>query len=320
MEQDGLLVENPSASASAPTPRTSPMTSHKERWDSTHSESSHTQGPPASFNNININSGRNDPGAKEMIQREDNIKFPPSIKFQRPKPESLVDSYTYPGRYMSPTPHRQLSPPLTPKISTTDLDISESNSKKDIDGSKLNSEDNTSLTHQTTSRYPINANNNNTSIIQTSDLLLLPCFTTSTPQLLPPSSPGSWNSNSYSYSYPNEPLNEHIQSQPKLNTMTLRPKHSSDPVQKSSPRTSGVRFDLPDDTHRSSKVHTPAPSNGNNTHDSTIPIPIPTSSTNSRIAPDSSGHEIPPDAKWTKVKRSLISPEVLVKDGRRFEA
>lgn len=314
MEQDGLLVENPSASA--PTPRTSPMTSRKERWDSTHAESSHTQGPPASFDNININSGRNDPGAKEMIQREDNIKFPPSMKFQRPKPESMVDSYPYTGQNMSPTPHRQLSPPLTPKISTTDLDRSESNSEKDIDGSKLNSEDNTSLTHQTIS------NNNNTSIIQTSDLLLLPCFTTSTPQLLPPSSPGSWNSNSnsYSYSYPNEPLNEYIQSQPQLNTMTLRPKHSSDPVQRSSPRTSGVRFNLPDDTHQSSKVYTPAPGNGNNTHDSTIPIPIPTSSTNSRIAPDSSGHEIPPDAKWTKVKRSLISPEVLMKDGRRFEA
>ncbi|TGO44594.1 hypothetical protein BCON_0492g00050 [Botryotinia convoluta] len=311
MEQDGLLIENPSAS----TPQTSPRTPHKERWDSTHSELSHTQAAPPSFDNTNINIRRNDPGAKEMIQREDNIKSPPAMKFQRPKPESL-DSYPYPGQNISSAPHRQLSPPLTPKISTTDLDISESQCGKDISGSKLNSEDNTSLMHQTISRYPVNSNHNNTSIIQTSDLLLLPCFTTSNPQLLPPSSPGSCNSNSNSYSYPNEPPNKSIQS-PQLKTMTLRPKHSSDPVQKSSARTSGVRFDLPD-SNQSSKTHTP--SSGNNPHDSTIPIPIPTSILKSKIAPDSSGHEIPQDAKWTKVKRSLISPEVLMKDGRRFEA
>ncbi|TGO24580.1 hypothetical protein BPAE_0099g00160 [Botrytis paeoniae] len=313
MEQDGLLIENPSAS----TPQTSPKTPHKERWDSTHSDSSHTQAAPASFDNTNINLGRNDPGAKEMIQREDNIKFPPAMKFQRPKPESLVDSYPYPGQNIPSAPHRQLSPPLTPKISTTDLDISESQCGKDISGSKLNSEDNTSSMRQTISRYPVNSNHNNTSIIQTSDLLLLPCFTTSNPQLLPPSSPGSWNSSSYSNSYLNEPPNEHIQSQPQLNKMTLRPKHSSDPVQKSSPRTSGVRFDLPD-ANQSSKTHTP--SSGNIPRDSTIPIPIPTSILKSKIAPDSSGHEIPQGAKWTKVKRSLISPEVLMKDGRRFEA
>ncbi|KAF7904729.1 hypothetical protein EAF00_002063 [Botryotinia globosa] len=315
MEQDGLLIENPSAS----TPQTSPRTPHKERWDSAHSDSSHTQVAPASSDNVNINSGRNDPGEKETIQREDNIKFPPAMKFQRPKPESLVDSYPYPGQNISSTSHRQLSPPLTPKISNTDLDISESQRGKDISGSNLNSEDNTSSGHQTISRYPVNSNHNNSSIIQTSDLLLLPCFTTSNPQLLPPSSPGSWNSNSYSNSYLNEPPNEHIQSQAGLNKMTLRPKHSSDPVQKSSPRTSGVRFDLPD-ANQSSKTHTPTPSSGNNPHDSTIPMPIPTSILKSKIAPDSSGHEIPPDAKWTKVKRSLISPEVLMKDGRRFEA
>ncbi|TGO87616.1 hypothetical protein BPOR_0214g00020 [Botrytis porri] len=312
MEQDGLLIENPSAS----TPQTGPRTPHKNRWDSASSKSSHTQAAPGSFDNTNINLRRNDPGAKELIQREDNIKFPPAMKFQRPKPEFLVDSYSYAGRDISSTAHRQLSPPLTPKISTTDLDVSETQSRKDINGSKLNSDDNTSSMHQTISRYPVNSNHNNTSIIQTSDLLLLPCFTTSNPQLLPPSSPGSWNSNSNSYSYLNEPPNEHIQS-PQLKKMTLRPKHSLDPVQKSSPRTSGVRFDLPDE---SSKNHKSTPSTGNNPHDSTIPIPIPTSILKSKIAPDSSGHEIPQDAKWTKVKRSLISPEVLMKDGRRFEA
>lgn len=41
---------------------------------------------------------------------------------------------------------------------------------------------------------------------------------------------------------------------------------------------------------------------------------------NSRLAPDSKGREIPLDAKWTKIKRSLVSPVVLERAGVRYEA
>jgi hypothetical protein len=40
----------------------------------------------------------------------------------------------------------------------------------------------------------------------------------------------------------------------------------------------------------------------------------------SSLAPDSQGNAIPLDAKWTRVKRSLISLEVLNQDKRRYEA
>jgi len=40
----------------------------------------------------------------------------------------------------------------------------------------------------------------------------------------------------------------------------------------------------------------------------------------SRLAPDSKGQDIPLDAKWTKIKRSLVSPEVLERAGVRYEA
>ncbi|KAK1832238.1 hypothetical protein QBC39DRAFT_256993 [Podospora conica] len=40
----------------------------------------------------------------------------------------------------------------------------------------------------------------------------------------------------------------------------------------------------------------------------------------SRLAPDSEGREIPLDAKWTKIKRSLVSPVVLERAGVRYEA
>ncbi len=39
-----------------------------------------------------------------------------------------------------------------------------------------------------------------------------------------------------------------------------------------------------------------------------------------RLAPDEYGNEIPPDAKWTKINRRLVSPEVLDQDRRRYEA
>lgn len=41
---------------------------------------------------------------------------------------------------------------------------------------------------------------------------------------------------------------------------------------------------------------------------------------NVKLAPDQYGREIPPDAKWTKVNRRLVSTEVLDQDGRRYEA
>ena len=63
-----------------------------------------------------------------------------------------------------------------------------------------------------------------------------------------------------------------------------------------------------------------------------MPIPVPNSKAPNdrngtsprpellKLAPDSQGNEIPPDAKWTRINRRLVSPEVLGQDGRRFEA
>lgn len=39
-----------------------------------------------------------------------------------------------------------------------------------------------------------------------------------------------------------------------------------------------------------------------------------------RLSPDSQGNEIPADAKWTRINRRLVSPEVLDQDRRRYEA
>ncbi|KAH7144381.1 hypothetical protein B0J13DRAFT_43689 [Dactylonectria estremocensis] len=44
------------------------------------------------------------------------------------------------------------------------------------------------------------------------------------------------------------------------------------------------------------------------------------SSPRSRLAPDPYGMEIPADAQWTKIRRTLVSPEILERAGVRYEA
>jgi hypothetical protein len=39
-----------------------------------------------------------------------------------------------------------------------------------------------------------------------------------------------------------------------------------------------------------------------------------------KLAPDKYGNAISADAKWTKISRRLVSPEVLEQDKRRYEA
>ncbi|KAI9647098.1 hypothetical protein NHQ30_005100 [Ciborinia camelliae] len=204
------------------------------------------------------------------------------MTLQRPKPESRLDpDFETRPEPQSTLSRRQLSPPLTPKISITDL----TGPRWQNDTSVSAPASDTSSIDRTRSPY-------NSSIIQTSDLLVLPFFLpAATPQLLPPPNPSTYHSHSE-----------------ETRSMALRPKRSSD--QGSSPRTSGVRFDLPG-RQSSPKISTPVTGTSPRP-DSASPI--------TRLAPDSYGNEIPADAKWTKVKRSLISPEVLDQDGRRYEA
>ncbi|KAF4591413.1 hypothetical protein GQ602_001712 [Ophiocordyceps camponoti-floridani] len=52
----------------------------------------------------------------------------------------------------------------------------------------------------------------------------------------------------------------------------------------------------------------------------TQPAPSNASIPRQRLAPDRYGQEIAMDAQWTKIKRSLVSPEVLQRAGVRYEA
>lgn len=59
--------------------------------------------------------------------------------------------------------------------------------------------------------------------------------------------------------------------------------------------------------------HAPSDRYGNSPRSTTTPI-------SSSLAPDPQGRDIPRDAKWTKIRRSLISTKVLEEDRLRYEA
>ncbi|RAL59870.1 hypothetical protein DID88_000497 [Monilinia fructigena] len=251
MELDGLLGEEPSRSQMP-----SPVSSHTERWvGSTHSESSRIEPP---FFDV-VDTGDDFNKAKEIIQQEDNMKFPTSMKCERPRPESRLE----PDFEIKSTPIHY---------------ITERKWGKDTSGSESSD---TSSKHRRIS-------SSNGSIIQTSELLPF----SATPQLLPPSSHQvitHTQTNRYDLLCfdQNEVLTrDHRHVQAALDLIFLFAK----PHQKISTPTTGT-----------SPIS-----------DAAMPL--------KRLAPDSYGNEISPDAKWTKVKRSLISPEVLNQDGRRYEA
>ena len=59
-----------------------------ESWlENVHKGSS--TGAPPSFDSLNT--ATDDSGAKEMVIREDNMKFPQSMKLERPQPETRRD-------------------------------------------------------------------------------------------------------------------------------------------------------------------------------------------------------------------------------------
>ncbi|PQE09949.1 nipped-B B protein [Rutstroemia sp. NJR-2017a BVV2] len=257
MEQDGLLDE------ATPDPQAlSPESADTERWiDSTRTAPSDQ---PPLFNSLKT--GRDEDGAKEMINREDNMKFPISMKME--KGLDVMDPYA--ERELQHTRKQPFPRPIL-KVSTPDFH--ETKQQKENSGSSSDS----SIRR---AKSPANS-----SIIQTSDLLP----SNSVPQLLPPPSPSAY----------------HSQPEDATRSIPLRPKRSSD-RKTISPRTSSIQIP---GRHSSPQI--------GSIDISTSPRP---ESALPRLAPDSYGNEIPPDAKWTKIKRSLVSPEVLDQDGRRYEA
>ena len=89
MDQEGLLDNPPSEDIIPPHPAGQPT----NRWPEA-AQLPLPEARPASFPLQQIQ--REDTGTKEMLAREDNMKFPPSMKFERRKPESRTEGTAQP--------------------------------------------------------------------------------------------------------------------------------------------------------------------------------------------------------------------------------
>ncbi|TVY92753.1 hypothetical protein LAWI1_G002435 [Lachnellula willkommii] len=238
---------------------------------------------PPSFDSLN--SPTDDSRAKEMVIREDNKKFPQSMKLERLQPEIRRDL----GLLQQPIPAQgipipkatpvfnrniQLEPSPFPVLTTSDdkqIQYHNTSGSSD-DDSKT---DNLSRRSKSPSKGDL---------IRTSDLLAL----SRALQVLPSGSPQSFRSQSS------------VGENDARRSIAYRPKEQSGVG--SSPRTGAIS--IPSANPRDSTERF-----------GTSPRPD-----TSRLAPDSYGNEIPSDAKWTKMARRLVSPEVLDQDRRRYEA
>jgi hypothetical protein len=274
MDQQGELAEK-SPEELIPPP---PIGQQTERWvEAVRSAPAIKPAPsvlstevPPSFESLHTPT--DDGGAKEMVIREDNMKFPPSMKWERPKPESrregisqleipsLERTASNGSQRRQPSPQLLMSDDKEPYYLNTDVEDEDSET------------DNSSKKAMTLSGGEI---------IKTSELIALSQALTIRPA-------GSENSFYSGSSYIDEDVPR---------SMAYRPKR----LEGTSPQPGAIM------------IPTPGGKSGDRLGSGSLPDTL-------HLAPDEKGNEIPPDAKWTKINRRLVSPEVLNQDGRRYEA
>lgn len=275
IDQKGLLDE----------PRTpTPPGINPERWvDSIHSAAS--EDAPPSFSSLGT--GTDDTGAKEMVVREENMKFPQSMKLELRQPETRT--IVIPERSQvapalvgeKPIGEVRLPPPPIPIPVAPQLVPSDEKEVFFHNSNHYFNEDEES-DHDTPS---------NGDIIHTSDLLAL----TRALQLRVPGSPSTSSFRSSIGSLHDEDA---------FRSMAFRPKKQAEFG--SSPLEPGA-MPIPGTTPRKSRSSFGAGTS-------------PRQDMSQRLAPDEHGNEISPDARWTRINRALVSPEVLQQDKRRYEA
>ncbi|KAK0125650.1 hypothetical protein ONS96_009484 [Cadophora gregata f. sp. sojae] len=285
IDQKGLLDDV------SPNPHTPPHGTgvNPERWlEAVRTGSS--ADPPPSFSSIGA--ATDDSTAKEMVIREDNMKFPQSIKRERPKPETRLEVSSRAVKNIDPNVPRnrrpssnsQRHPSPVPRLITS----SDEKNEKDIyyvntDGSDSESESDTSSRGSKRPEMGL--------VIRTTDLMAPTQSLT-----LRPISPSSFRSPRGSFGDDDA-----------VRSMAQRQRKSIE--YGTSPSGSGAMM-----------IPVPPNTNPKTSMDSLATSPRPNTSIPAKLAPDEHGDEISPDAKWTKINRRLVSPEVLIQDGRRFEA
>ncbi|KAJ2905912.1 hypothetical protein MKZ38_003700 [Zalerion maritima] len=129
--------------------------------------------------------------------------------------------------------------------------------------------------------------------------------------LYPP--PPQFTQNSYSNYTISPGTSPQLQLPPSSSPLSLPPSSYQEALDAGSPRY------LPIPPAGTAPASFPSASNGalpGTSSDELVTLPR----LHAKLAPDSRGYDINLDAKWTKIKRSLVSPEVLDQAGVRYEA
>ncbi|RDL39608.1 uncharacterized protein BP5553_03948 [Venustampulla echinocandica] len=223
-------------------------------------------------------------GAKEIVAQEENMKFPLSMKLDllRPDRDRAVE---YQQQRGAPSPtlpeHKGTSGPNQQQLSPV-LDPTIFNARGTQQYNRIGTSDSDSDTNRLIKRF---SDPSKVVIINTFDLLDL----SSRLRSWPPGLPSSFDGN---ISLDNDNARRSIE---------YKPKEQTD-LSESPPQVGSLAI---------------RPPKANISRDGLSTSPRPETI---RLAPDSQGNEIPPDAKWTKINRRLVSPEVFDQDGRRYEA
>jgi len=256
-------------------------------------------GGPPSFDTLNSSSA--DSSIKELTAREENVKFPQSIKGKRSRPESGAIRRKE-GIGDVPGPSGQLA--LRPRSSSNG-----NGSKSAIDGGPP-----MAMVLKASIPEPV---------ICTTDAILADDYAHENQMRLLEAPKGDRRprrpSDQSERDYPNSPSRTSPVSarssvsftdgspmayRPRSQQLARSPEGS---LYGTSPRASGLAIP--------SKPASYAPSDRYGTSPRKI-----STSLSSALAPDPQGRDIPRDAKWTKIRRSLISTEILEEDRLRYEA
>ncbi|KAH9211353.1 hypothetical protein DL95DRAFT_188742 [Leptodontidium sp. 2 PMI_412] len=223
-----------------------------------------------------------------MVVREENMKFPQSIKTERRKPETRteepsrglakqLDPNTPRNRRASGNSQRRPSP--VPRLVTS----SDEKDVKEIQYYNTSGSDSDTDSETSSKRPEVGL------VIRTTDLLAASQALT-----LRSISPSSYRSSRGSFGDDDA-----------VRSMAQRQRKSIE-YGTSPSGTGAMVITIPPSSNPRTSIDSLATSPRLN-------IPI-------KLAPDEYGNEIAPDAKWTKINRRLVSPEVLQQDGRRYEA
>lgn len=280
------------------------------------------QSPASASGPPSFNTTSSDSSIKELRVGEDNSKFLQSMKNERPKPESITtgwkegigDTKAPPVQPLPPQIPILYAPPVQPPP-VPSLQRSGSSSSRNGYGYAIAGSPPTSLLLRSPIPEP--------EICTTESILADDSANENRVRMLEaPRSDGrprrqsDQNDRDQVYSPQGSPSSfQSTSSFTDGNAVSYRPRPQQLPIPapegslySASPRVSGA---LPIPIRAAS--HTPTDRYGHSPRNITTSIPA-------SLAPDSQGRAIPWDAKWTKIRRGLVSTEILEEDRLRYEA